>query len=188
MQIEINECTAWSCPHGLSRWSLGCDCTPGDHQWKAALRRAFDNLSNQLDEVYEEHVRQNLKIDPWPIRENYLRVRLGQLTESQLLREAKLNKLNAKEAEKLLTLLQAQFYRQRMYVSCTFFFEDLDRPEPRYGIANATRALMLVAQATGIDLCPAFRNDLEPAVASTGITGANILDEVLVWAEGDGKG
>ena len=29
------------------------------------------------------------------MRENYLRVRLGQLTESQLLREAKLNKLNA---------------------------------------------------------------------------------------------
>jgi len=189
MQVEINEYTAWSCPHGLSRWSIGCECTPGDHRWKGALRRAFDNLANQLDEVYVEYTRQNLNIDPWPIRENYLRVRLGQLTESHLLREAKLSKLNAKESEKLLTLLLAQFYRQRMYVSCTFFFEDLDRHEPRYGIANAARALTLVTQATGIDLGPAFRTDLALAVSNNGrLNGAQLLDEVLTWAEGNGKG
>ena len=49
-ELEINEYTAWSCWHGLNRWSMGCECTPGDTRWKPALRRAFDHLANGVDE------------------------------------------------------------------------------------------------------------------------------------------
>jgi hypothetical protein len=185
-EIELIEYTAWSCPHGLARWSTGCDCTSGDARWKGALRRAFDNLANQLDEAYVDLAR-DLGVDPWPLRELYFRVRLGQLTEGQFLREAQLARLDAKQAGRMLTLLLAQYYRQRMYMSYTFFYEDIDRAEPRFGIANAVRAMLLTQQATGADFGGEFRRDLAQAVSNqSGKTGAQILDEVLALARESG--
>jgi hypothetical protein len=182
VELEINEYTAWSCWHGLNRWSNGCECTLGDSRWKPALRRAVDNLAAWVDEVYLDYVRE-LKVDPWSLRTDYFRVRLGQETESEFLRDAGLADLPAAAASGLLALLLAQFYRQRMYVSSTFYFEDLDRPEPRYGIANALRSILLVRDATGRDYVDAFRQDLKLAISNkTAKTGAQVLDEVLVWA------
>jgi len=179
--LEINANTAWSCWHGLNRWSNGCECTAGDTRWKPALRSAMDHLSARLNETYTEFMRA-LGVEPWRIREEYFRVKLGQLSESQFLREFGQERLPADQARSLLELLLAQFYQQRMYVSCTFYFEDLSRPEPRYGIANGLRALRLVERATGEDHLPSFRKDLELAVSNKdGRTGAQVLDEVLAW-------
>ena len=184
VELEILEHTAWSCWHGLNRWSSGCDCTAGDARWKPALRRAFDNLANWVDEAYLDFTRA-LAIEPWALRGDYFRVRLGQQTGSEFLRTAGLTHLSAQHSSQLLDLLLAQFYRQRMYVSYTFHFEDLDRPEPRYGIANALRAILLVAGATERDYVEAFRQDLKLAVSNkTALTGALLLDEVLAWAGG----
>ncbi len=181
-EIEINEYTAWSCWHGLNRWSNGCDCTQGDSRWKPALRRAFDNLAAWVDEGYLDYTR-GLNLDPWALRTEYFRVRLGQLSESEFLRDAGLAGLPAAKAKGLISLLLAQFYRQRMYVSCTFYFEDLDRPEPRYGIANALRAILLEAEATGGSYVDNFRQDLKLALSNkNGKTGAQVLDEALAWA------
>ncbi len=185
-EIEVIEYTAWSCPHGLARWSTGCDCTSGDTRWKGALRRAFDNLANRLDEAYTDFAR-SLGLDPWPVREMYYRVRLGQLTEGQLLRDMQLTWLNPKQSSALMTFLLSQFFRQRMYVSSTFFFEDLDRSEPRYAVGNAVRALLLVTQVTGTDFSAAFRRDLTQAISNkSGKNGGQILDEVMAWARESG--
>jgi alpha-amylase/alpha-mannosidase (GH57 family) len=181
-EIEINEYTSWNCPHGLARWSTGCECTPGDARWKGALRRALDNLANRLDEAYYSYARR-LTVEPDLLREAYFRVYLGQMTEGQFLRDYQLTRLTSPESGALLTLLLAQFYRQRMYVSSTFFGEDLDKPEPRYGVANAVRAALLTAQATDTDFIVAFRHDLAQAVSNqNGKTGAQILDEILAQA------
>ncbi len=183
-EVTVKEYTAWSCAHGLARWSTGCECTAGDTRWKGALRRAYDNLANQVDDAYVGFARK-LGADPWPLRENFFRVYLGQITASQLLNDAGLSQATALQAESLLQLLRAQFYRQRMYVSCTFFYEDLDRAEPRYAIANAVRALRLVEAATGQNFTPGFRRDLTQAVSNrTSKTGAEILDEVLAILPG----
>jgi hypothetical protein len=183
--LEILEHTAWSCWHGLNRWSNGCECTAGDARWKPALRRAFDNLANWVDEVYLDFTR-TLAIEPWGLREDYFRVRLGQQTDTEFLRSAGLDHLPAAQAQQLLDLLLAQFYRQRMYVSYTFYFEDLDRPEPRYGIANALRAALLVTAATQREYVEAFRQDLKLVVSNKNaqLTGAQVLDEVLTWSRG----
>jgi hypothetical protein len=77
-------------------------------------------------------------------------------------------------------LVQAQFYRQRMFASCGWFFEDLDRFEPRYVIANAARAIQLCCQATGVDLGPDFCETLKSARSSvTKISGADLYDEIV---------
>jgi hypothetical protein len=88
------------------------------------------------------------------------------------------------ETRRLLQLLEAQFHRQRMYISCTFFFGYLDRYEPRYAIANGVRALALTRYATGEDLSHGFRRDLGAAKsARTGITAADMFDEIVTKAE-----
>ncbi len=177
-ELEVIENTAWSCTHRLSRWFTGCDS-----RWKCALRRALDNLASELDAVYA-HEAERLGIDPWALRDDYVAVVLGRVSGQGLLAEHELSHLSTRDAQRLLWMLEAQFFRQRMYASCAFFFEDLDRLEPRYAIANAVRAMALTHYATRDDLCRGFRRDLKIAVSGrTGRTGADILDDVLEKAD-----
>jgi hypothetical protein len=74
-----------------------------------------------------------------------------------------------------------------MYMSHAFFYGDLDRPEPRYAIANAVRALLLVKETTGADFSSEFRRDLAQVASNqNGKTGAAILDEVMAQARESG--
>jgi len=123
-------------------------------------------------------------LEAWPLRDSYIAVILGQKNGPAFLSENGLGHLRQLEQERLLALLEAQFYRQRMYASCAFFFEDLDRREPRYAIANGIHALALTLQATGDDLSHSFRRDLGIAVSTrTGHTGAYIFDTTVTQAE-----
>ncbi len=182
-ELEVIENTAWSCAHRLDRWVIGCDCTPGDSRWKGALRRALDNLASDLDRVYVCES-ERLGVNAWPLRDDYIAVVLGQVSGPAFLSGNGLARLSNEEVQRLLALLEAQFHRQRMYTSCTFFFDDLERHEPRYAIANAVRAIVLTRQATGDDLSNGFRRDMRVAVSGkTGRTGADIFDEILTEAE-----
>lgn len=182
-ELEIVENSAWSCGHHLGRWATGCGCTPGCAFWKGALRRALDNLSRAIDEIYAEQVRTR-DIAPWALRDAYIGVLLGQMDGATFLAQHHLGHLSTVAQQRILTLLEAQIHRQRMFVSCAFFFDDLDRLEPRYAIANAVKAIALVRYATGDDLTAAFRRDLSIAISMrTGRTGAEILDEILARAE-----
>jgi hypothetical protein len=181
--VQVIENTAWSCAHGLDRWIVGCDCTPGDSRWKGALRRALDNLACDLDRIYVCEAQQ-LGFEPWPLRDEYIAVVLGQLSGEDFLTGNGLGHLMSEETQRLLRLLEAQFHRQRMYISCTFFFGRLDRYEPRYAIANGVRALVLTRHATGEDLSHGFRRDLSVAKSTrTGLTAADIFDEIVTRAE-----
>jgi len=179
LELEIIENTAWSCQHHLGRWATGCACTPGCGHWKGALRRALDNISREIDELYASIVRR-YDLAPWSLRDDYIAVLLGQVDEMSFLNEHHLSHLSTTAQRRILRLLESQLYRQRMFVSCAFFFEDLERVESRYAIANVVRALALVMYATGDDLTKGLRRDLSIAVSpSTGRTGAQILDEIL---------
>ncbi|MGD2144285.1 MAG: DUF3536 domain-containing protein [Anaerolineae bacterium] len=186
--VEVIENSAWSCSHGLDRWVVGCDCTRGDSRWKGALRRALDNLASDLDKTYECEAQQ-LGFQPWPLRDGYIAVVLGKVSGEAFLGSNGLGHLTTEETQRLLQLLEAQFHRQRMYVSCASFFGDLDRYEPRYAIANAVRSLALTRYATGEDLSHRFRRDLTVAVsAKSGLTAADIFDEIISRAKLEPRG
>ena len=71
-----------------------------------------------------------------------------------------------------------------MHTSCTFFFESFDRQEPLYAIANAVQAIALTYYATSNDLSSSFRRDLRILVSKdTGLTGADVLEQILEQAE-----
>lgn len=181
-ELEIVENSAWSCAHSLGRWATGCTCTPGNGYWKAALRRALDNVSHELDEVYAGVI-QRRGLAPWQLRDEYISVLLGAVDPQTFLSNYCLDDLSTTGRQQILHLLEAQVYRQRMFASCAFFFEDLERIEAHYAIANAVRALALTLYATGDDLSAAFRHDLSIARSvATGRTGAQIMDEFLAVA------
>jgi hypothetical protein len=167
-EITIREDTAWNSSGQLNRFRGG-------------LRDAFDHLANRLDDLFLVTA-QSAGADAWRLRENFIRVRLGQLSGEQLLKDVGPKKISAAQTTSLLKLLQAQFHRQRMYTSAAFFYDDVDRAETRLAVADAVCAIQLNHQATNIDLSATFRADLEEAVSSqSGRTGANVLEEVLEW-------
>ncbi len=182
-EVELVDNTAWSCNHGLARWATGCACTPGESRWKGAVRRALDNVRFELDAIYRDYVEEVGGVDPLALRNAYIDVVLGTVTPDKFL-EAQGVVLGGDKAASLLKLVEAQFYRQRMYASCTFFFADLTALTTLYGIANAAYAVRLTKEATGIDCAGDFRRDLSIATERderTGelITGADLYDEVV---------
>ena len=179
-EVTVVERTSWSCAHGLARWSTGCACTPGDSRWKQPLRQALNRLAHAVDEVYAQAMA-GYGLDPWGLRNDYIRVVLGQVRPRAWLQRHIPFALTRDDEDRLLALLEAQRHRLTMFTSCAFFFEELTRVEPRYAIANAIRAIELTQEATGEDLGPAFRRDLERSRSRrTGVTGADLFDAMVV--------
>lgn len=179
--VALRVPSAWSCAHGVARWGAGCPCTEGDSSWKPALRHAFDELATKLDALFEQQTAATF-YDPWAARDAYLELRNGWMTEHDFWSRFGKNdgRPLSKRAETQATqLLEAQYFAQWMYTSCGFFFEDLDRIEPRNDIAFARRAISLVWLATGIDLETAFMRDLALAHSwRNGVTGSDIYRQL----------
>ena len=184
-EIEFRENSAWSCLHGLSRWSTGCGCTIGLSYWKGAVRRAMDNLRFELDGVFDDYVKKNAVTNSTSLRNAYFEVMLGKVERAKFLAGQDLS-ISDKHADSLLLLTEAQYYRQCMYASCTWFFADLDTHTARYGITNAAYAALLTKEATGVDLTSGFRRDLSIALGQDGqsgqpLNGGQIFDQI--WDE-----
>jgi hypothetical protein len=185
-EVELRVPSAWSCGHGVARWDTGCECTEGDSSWKGALRLALDKLAQRGDQLFEEYAGAALS-DPWAARNDYLELRNGWVTtESFWARHGKEGRLleNQQLVERVRLLLEAQFYHQYSFTSCGFFFEDLDRIEPRNDIAFARRAISLTWQALGIDLQRDFLRDLASVKSwRADVTGADLYRQLPVAQE-----
>lgn len=186
-EVKLRVPSAWSCAHGVARWGQGCECTEGDASWKPALRHALDQLAARVHETFEQHTAP-LLYDPWTARNAYLALRNGWTTPDAFW--SRYGKNGGRPANKAaettaLQLLEAEYFGQWMYTSCGFFFEDLDRIEPRNDIAFARRAISLVWLATGCDLERDFLRDLEETRSwRTGLTGADIYRQLPPLAAG----
>ena len=182
-EVNLRTPSSWSCGHGVARWDMGCECTEGDSNWKGDLNRALRNLAEKGDQLFERYAAETLT-DPWSARDAYLPVREGwEPVERFWSQFGKHQQPPADEsqARRTMLLLEAQYYQQCSFTSCGFFFEDLDRIEPRNDIAFARRAISLNWQATGIDLQPEFIQDLQQAKSwRTSLTGADIYRRLPV--------
>ncbi|TMC20682.1 MAG: DUF3536 domain-containing protein [Chloroflexi bacterium] len=82
-------------------------------------------------------------------------------------------------------LLEAEYYLQYSFTSCGFFFEDLDRIEPRNDIAFARRAISLFWQAVAVDLQHDFLKDLKHAKSwRTKLTGLDLYKQLPIVKPG----
>ncbi|HLX56364.1 MAG TPA: DUF3536 domain-containing protein [Ktedonobacteraceae bacterium] len=180
-EVSLRLPSAWSCSHGMARWDTGCECTENDSSWKGDLNRALRNLAERGNLLFERYAGETL-LDPWAARDAYLPVRNGwEALESFWAQHGKPS-VAASLVQRTLLLLEAQYYLQCSFTSCGFFFEDLDRIEPRNNIAFARRSISLVWQALGIDLQPNFVSDLR-AVKSwrvPNLTGAQVYQQLPI--------
>lgn len=179
-EIHLVTPSAWSCTHGVNRWSAGCSCTAGETTWKPALRTALSRLAERLHTIFERRTVATL-LDPWVTRDTYIALRNGWTTPDAYWVWPHVTPLFFDRAfhKQTLQLLEAEYYGQCMFTSCGWFFEDLDCLESRNDIAFARKAISLIWQATGIDLQRDFLADLGAARSwRTALTGADLYRQL----------
>jgi alpha-amylase/alpha-mannosidase (GH57 family) len=146
-EVELHERSAWSCAHGVERWNSDCGCrTRGDwHQkWRGPLRRAFDQLKEQLDHVFATRGREFFP-DPWAARDAYIEVILdrGARSVRQFLRHHGHPDLDELQIRDALRLLEMQRNGMYMYTSCGWFFDEISGLETTQCMHYAARAIHL---------------------------------------------
>ena len=164
-EVQLKPVTAWSCAHGVGRWSRDCSCgaVPGWHQrWRQPLREALNWLRDQLAEIYETEAKAYLR-DPWLARDRYIEVILDRERCEAFLQEHQSHRLTAEDRVQVLRLLEMQRYGQLMFTSCGWFFEELSRPEGVQILRYAARAIELAAAVADVDLEEEFLGRLSKA-------------------------
>jgi len=155
-EVEILENTAWSCVHGVGRWSTNCGCNSGGHgdwnqEWRAPLRAALDWLRDEVAPLYEKQAARYLK-DPWEARNGYIDVILDRSPDSlerfaaRHFRRKNLGRADRVNAWKLLEL---QRHAMLMYTSCGWFFDELSGIETVQVIQYAGRVVQLAQELFG---------------------------------------
>jgi hypothetical protein len=181
-EVPLAEATSWSCHHGVDRWRGDCACIDDDGEWKWHLRQALTRLAARIDTLFEPAARRLLH-DPWIAEEEYIWVRLGATSRDEFwTRHGRVPNHGQRRA---FALLDAQYYRHLMFASCAWFFEDLDRIEPRNAIGYGLRAVREAERVHKLDLLTAYTSDLRSARSTdTGRTGGDILADAVARAPG----
>jgi len=121
------EGTAWSCAHGVGRWTRDCGCSTGaregwNQQWRTPLRKALDGLRERADAVVR---REGLD----PAAANIPRGGTGDRRQD--------------------ALAELHYFSQLMFTSCGWFFNDIGGLEPVQNLLYARRAAELLENRFG---------------------------------------
>lgn len=151
--------TAWSCAHGVARWSSDCPCgaeAGGHTRWRRPLREAFDWLRRRLANVFEGEGGA-LLTGPWEARNDYISLLLDPSPANEEAFWRRHLKASAQgRAGDARRLLEMQKFGMYMFTSCAWFFADVSGLEAVQNLKYAARAIELAGQATGRDLEPQF--------------------------------
>ncbi|HEX8459320.1 MAG TPA: DUF3536 domain-containing protein [Pyrinomonadaceae bacterium] len=156
-EVEIKagaegEGTAWSCAHGVGRWTRDCSCHASapegwNQRWRAPLRAALNYVRDEAARGYEE-LGGELFRDPWQARDEYVELLTGALPHDRaefLARQAG-RRLSEREEQRALTLLELQRSSLLMFTSCGWFFNDISGIETVQVLKYAARALDFMAE------------------------------------------
>ena len=155
--ITVRDNTAWSCHHGIGRWSTGCPCSR-DSYWKPIMRKALNELAEKLD-VASEKALAKLDLNLWDLRDRYIVVAAGYATESDFADAALAGSPWADDPvshDLVCSLMAAQRSRLAMFTSCGWFWDDASRPETLLCLSYAADAISKVRRLTGVDAEPEF--------------------------------
>ena len=148
-EVRIRENTAWSCEHGLGRWTKNCGCrsphlADWNQDWRTGLRDALDKLAHRLDAFYEDDAARFFE-SPWKVRDESVALWLapGDMNTSAFLKKHAKRTLNSDEANRALELLLMQRERLAMFTSCAWFFDDISGVEAVLCLTRAARAIDL---------------------------------------------
>ena len=186
-EAEVFENTAWSCVHGVGRWSTSCGCNSGGHgdwdqEWRAPLRDALDMLRDAVAPGFEHHGARFLK-DPWAARNDYIDVILdrSQPSRERFLAKHVRRELNDAERVRVWKLLEMQRHAMLMYTSCGWFFDELSGIETVQVIMYAGRMVQLTKELFGDHIEERFVEALARAKSNVPEhkDGAHIYDKFV---------
>lgn len=153
-EVRLVSPSAWSCSHGVERWRSNCGCRldgskPPLQEWRGPLRVALEQLAAHANEVYERDGRALFRDDPWDVRDAYGDVvaKDGDVL-AQFARDAVRNGGNESEVQRARELLELQRATLRLFTSCAWFFDEVDRIEVRQVLRYAARCLELSGTAS----------------------------------------
>jgi alpha-amylase/alpha-mannosidase (GH57 family) len=174
-RAQVKE-SAWSCVHGVGRWTDDCGCSTGgapgaDQRWRRPLRAALDLLRDAGIEVFERRGKEVLA-DPWAARDAYVDVLLGARTVEDFAAEHVIG-----DRTTALTLLEQQRHALLMYTSCAWFFWDLAGLETVQCLRYAARAIDLLEEVGEEPPVEAFLSALAEARSNQAGEG----DGARVW-------
>lgn len=138
--------SAWSCSHGVGRWSENCGCVidpkmRGLQQWRRPLRDSLNALRDGLAEYYEREVRQ-LGESPWELRDRYVWHRLArEVAYTPLDQDPFPDPEASSGVQRLVGLLEMQRFALQMFTSCGWFFDAPTGLETTQIIRYARRAI-----------------------------------------------
>ncbi len=185
-EVEIIERTAWSCAHGLGRWSSDCGCRMGGEpgwtqKWRAPLRKALEYVRDSLAVHFETRTA-NLCADPWDARDEYIDLILDRRNHlSRFLGKHLRDGPHSSNVSRFLELLEMQRFSLLMFTSCGWFFDEISRLESVLLLKYAAMAIQLAEKTGSAELTPEFLRLL--ALAPSNVpeygNGANVfLQEV----------
>ena len=197
-EVEIYDDSSWSCAHGVERWrsACGCCCRPDWQQhWRAPLRNGLDKLKASLDRIFEERGQQ-LLLDPWQARDEYINVVLGRGDEVHPSRPASAGAAARAEAagavanfigaharpgvraSDLLSLLEMQRNALLMFTSCAWFFDEISGIETVQCLRYAARALQLAGRFEDVS---SMEKELLSTLEQAPSNITNLQNGRLVW-------
>jgi hypothetical protein len=132
--------SSWSCVHGVERWRANCGdgatSNNPSQAWRAPLRNGMEKLADGLHAIFTREGAAFFS-DPWAARDAYGSADFTARTENLSVR--------ARE------LLELERNALRLFSSCAWFFDDIDRLEPLQIMRYAARAIEL-ARPEGVSL------------------------------------
>lgn len=208
------EGTAWSCSHGVGRWTRDCGCSTGAgahaHQrWRTPLRKALEGLRAGLHDAFEE-MGSELFSEPWAARDAYQQV-IGQgpAAFDTWSRGHARRKLGADDGVRARRLLEMERNALLMFTSCGWFFHDvsgietvqillyagraidhavdlgLPSPEPAFLEALSEAPSYMLEEGTGADV---YRRAVRRARVTPARAAAHLAIDGLVDGEPSGGG
>ncbi len=171
LKNAFGEGTAWSCAHGVGRWTRNCGCQTGgkpewNQNWRSPLREAIDNLQERID-IYYEKVCGEFQLEPWMLRDrsfDLLDTSSSKQWRRFLMQQKPGHALTSDDVRLFQRLLEAQRYILFSYTSCGWFFSDISGIETMQNLAYACRALQLgIPEAQRPEALDYFMRDLAKA-------------------------
>ncbi|MCL2282208.1 MAG: DUF3536 domain-containing protein, partial [Fibromonadales bacterium] len=152
LKNAYGEGSAWSCAHGVGRWSRDCGCSTGggkdwNQKWREPLRQAFNKVKKIADEIFEREFPIISDVNCWEARDKYIDVMLEPEDPSRKedFAAAMLRSVTEKEdKENLFSLLEMQKFCLYSFTSCGWFFSDIEGIEPVQNMRYCLRAIELL--------------------------------------------
>lgn len=181
-EVEIIERTAWSCAHGLGRWSDDCGCHVGGgpdwtQKWRAPLRKALEYVRDSLAVHFETQM-ESLGADPWAARDEYIDLVLDRKNRlAGFLKKHLADGSRSADVTRFLELLEMQRFAMLMFTSCGWFFDEISQLEAVLLLKYAARAIELAEKTGAPALEPQFLKLLEEAPSNLPefANGANVF-------------